>query len=69
MLYGREREHSLFVLIAWGREFLPRFTNSRCAGYILFLDTDMDNLTNLSAPKPGFLLVKSWKKLLVPVIL
>jgi len=39
--------------------FFQDFTNSRCAGYILFLDTYPDNLTNLSAAEPGFLLVKS----------
>jgi len=29
--------------------FLSRFTITRCAGYILFLDTYPDNLTHLSA--------------------
>jgi len=43
--------------MAWGRPFLSRFTNSRCAGYLLFLDTYPDNPTNLSAAKPGFVLV------------
>ncbi|RUM88262.1 MAG: hypothetical protein DSZ23_04670 [Thermodesulfatator sp.] len=41
------------------RAFLSRFTNSRCAGYILFLDTYPDILTNLIAAKTGFPLVKS----------
>ncbi|RUM87710.1 MAG: hypothetical protein DSZ23_05435 [Thermodesulfatator sp.] len=61
-LSEKKEEHSLFVLIVrgpWGRTFLSRFTNSRCAGYRLFLDTYIDNLTNLSAAKAGFPLVKS----------
>jgi len=48
------------------KQFLPRFTNSRCAGYILFLDTEIDSSTDLAAAKAGFPLVKSWKKLLCP---
>ena len=51
----------------WAEEFITRFTNSRCAGYKLSLDTYLDNLTNLGAAKPGFPLVKSCKKLLGPL--
>jgi len=47
------------------RAFLPRFTNSRCAGYRLFLDTYPDSVTKFGAAKAGFPLVKSWKKQLV----
>jgi len=43
-------EDSLFVLIASEGAFLPRFTYSRCAGYLLFLDTYSDNI-NLGAAK------------------
>jgi len=32
-------KHSQFVPAGWERPFLSRFTNSRCGGYILFLDT------------------------------
>ncbi|RUM91192.1 MAG: hypothetical protein DSZ23_01725 [Thermodesulfatator sp.] len=52
-------KHFLFVPMAWERPFLSRFTNSRCAGYILILDTYFDNPTTLRAAKPGFPLVKS----------
>ena len=57
-----------YKLIASDRDeqFLSRFTNSRCAGYILFLGTYFDNLTNLIVAKPGFPLVKSLNKVLVP---
>jgi len=34
-----------------------KITNSRCAGYLLFLNTYLDNATNLGAAKAGFLLV------------
>jgi len=43
--------------MAQGRAVSFKITNSRCAGYLLFLNTYLDNATNLGAAKAGFLLV------------
>jgi len=49
----------LFSGPGWGAQFLPKVSPTAAVrATILFLDTYLDNLTNLSAAKPGFLLVK-----------